>query len=64
MSRYCFHIHHVVLLFMLLGFPFHVVAFLFSYSFISCARFFTLLLVYCYWLKNLVLPPCIPSCKN
>jgi hypothetical protein len=33
---------------------FHVHVFLFA----------LLLLVCCYLLKNLVLPPCIPSCKN
>jgi hypothetical protein len=44
---------------------FHVLAFIFDYSFISGIRFFTLLLlVCCYSLKNLVLLSCIPSCKN
>jgi hypothetical protein len=62
----------------LLGFPLRVVALLFGYSsilsrrffavllsFLCCSPFlFVLLLVCCYSLKNLVLPPCIPSCRN
>jgi hypothetical protein len=65
--------------FMMFGSHLHVVVLLFNCSYISDRRFFVLLLssscssfvlfalllfVCCYLLKNLVLPPCIPPCRN
>ncbi len=65
------------LLFTLLGFFLSAVVLLFGCSFILGTRFlvllfssscyyafFTVFLVCCYSLNNLVLAPCIPSCRN
>ncbi len=63
-------LHCFALLFTLFRFPFYI-ALLFDYFCILSTRFFTQLLFSsrcyywcCYSLKNLVLPPCIPSCKS
>jgi hypothetical protein len=74
-----FPLHVVYFFFTLFGSPLHIVVLLFDCSYILGTRFFTLLpsfscnfvvlfelllLVCCNPLKNLVLPPCIPSCRN
>jgi hypothetical protein len=75
----CSPLYPIVLFFTLLGFPFRIATFFFDCFPILGTRFFAflfssscyfalfivlLLSVCCYSLKNLVLPPCIPSCRN
>jgi hypothetical protein len=57
--------HCLTLLFTLLSyFKYKLFVLLFSSSHYFAFLFALLLLVCCYLLKNLIAPPCIPSCRN
>ncbi len=64
-SRYCFHLHVAWVPFLRYSSPLQLF-FYFKYKVfhVVILIFVLLLLVCCYLLKNLMLPPCIPSCRN